>query len=74
MPVVDAVVISHDHYDHLDYPTFKVIKDWPTKFFVPLGVGAHLEGWGVPVENIVELDWWERRTLSSDASQGIQYK
>ncbi|MEM7134976.1 MAG: MBL fold metallo-hydrolase [Myxococcota bacterium] len=63
LPEVDAVVISHDHYDHLDYPTFQAIKDWDTQFFVPLGVGAHLEYWGVPADRIVELDWWERRQL-----------
>jgi L-ascorbate metabolism protein UlaG (beta-lactamase superfamily) len=60
LPKIDAVVISHDHYDHLDYGTIVAMKDWPTKLIVPLGVGAHLEYWGVPVEKIVELDWWER--------------
>ncbi len=64
LPALDAVVISHDHYDHLDYPTFQVIKDWDTTFFVPLGVGAHLESWGVPSERIVELDWWERKRMA----------
>ena len=60
MPPVDAVVISHDHYDHLDQPTIAAIKDWKTAFVVPLGVAAHLEYWGVPASRIVELDWWER--------------
>jgi L-ascorbate metabolism protein UlaG (beta-lactamase superfamily) len=60
LPRVDAVVISHDHYDHLDYPTVKAMKDWDTTFIVPLGVGAHLAAWGVPEARIVELDWWER--------------
>lgn len=59
LPPVDAVVISHDHYDHLDYPTIVAMKDWDTTFVVPLGVGAHLERWGVPVERIEELDWWD---------------
>lgn len=63
LPAVDAVVISHDHYDHLDYPTIEVIKGWETLFFVPLGVGAHLAYWGVPEDRIVELDWWERLDL-----------
>ena len=60
LPRIDAVVISHDHYDHLDYPTIRAMKDWGTTFVVPLGVGAHLEYWGIPAERIVELDWWER--------------
>ena len=57
---IDAVVISHDHYDHLDYPTLAAMKDWDTTFVVPLGVGAHLASWGVPEARIVELDWWEK--------------
>jgi len=60
LPLPDAVVISHDHYDHLDYPTIHAMRDWNTTFVVPLGVGSHLEYWGVPAEHIVELDWWER--------------
>lgn len=60
LPPVDAVVISHDHYDHLDAPTLTAMKDWDTTFIVPLGVGAHLEYWGVPASRIIELDWWER--------------
>jgi L-ascorbate metabolism protein UlaG (beta-lactamase superfamily) len=63
LPKLDAVVISHDHYDHLDHETIVKMRDWDTTFVVPLGVGAHLEYWGVPGKNIVELDWWERRTF-----------
>lgn len=60
LPPIDAVVISHDHYDHLDYPTLVAMKNWDTTFVVPLGVGAHLASWGVPEARIVELDWWEK--------------
>ncbi|MFE4454784.1 MBL fold metallo-hydrolase [Streptomyces sp. NPDC056796] len=56
---VDAVVISHDHYDHLDLPTIKALAGTDTVFAVPLGVGAHLERWGVPLDRIHELDWNE---------------
>jgi L-ascorbate metabolism protein UlaG (beta-lactamase superfamily) len=64
LPPIDAVLISHDHYDHLDYPTIAAMKDWDTVFIAPLGVGAHLEYWGVPVDRIVELDWWDRTSVN----------
>ncbi|MFI6461115.1 MBL fold metallo-hydrolase [Streptomyces sp. NPDC050538] len=56
---VDVVVISHDHYDHLDMPTIKALADTDTLFAVPLGVGAHLEHWGVSPDRLRELDWHE---------------
>jgi L-ascorbate metabolism protein UlaG (beta-lactamase superfamily) len=56
---VDVVVISHDHYDHLDLPTIKALAGTDTLFAVPLGVGAHLERWGVPEDRMRELDWHE---------------
>ena len=60
---LDAVVISHDHYDHLDHPTIVAMKGWDTLFVVPLGVGVHLAYWGVPEERIVECDWWDRAAV-----------
>ncbi|MFO0579540.1 MAG: MBL fold metallo-hydrolase [Polyangia bacterium] len=65
LPHIDAVVISHDHYDHLDYRTIGAMKDWDTKFVVPLGIGAHLAYWGIPESRIVELDWWERTRIGA---------
>jgi len=59
LPQIDAVIISHDHYDHLDYESIQRLKDKVGKFFVPLGVGAHLQEWGIEKERIVELNWWE---------------
>ncbi|MGW6454496.1 MBL fold metallo-hydrolase [Streptomyces sp. NPDC055078] len=56
---VDVVVISHDHYDHLDLPTIKALASADTVFAVPLGVGAHLERWGVSAHRLRELDWNE---------------
>ena len=63
LPRLDAVIISHDHYDHLDHRTLIAMKDWDTKFIVPLGVGAHLEYWGIAPEKIIEVDWWDRLTV-----------
>jgi L-ascorbate metabolism protein UlaG (beta-lactamase superfamily) len=57
---VDAVVISHDHYDHLDMPTIRALAGTGTRFVVPLGVGAHLERWGVPEDCTTELDWHQQ--------------
>ena len=60
LPRLDAVVVSHDHYDHLDMATVReLVKLQDMPFITSLGVGAHLEAWGVPPERIVELDWWQ---------------
>jgi L-ascorbate metabolism protein UlaG (beta-lactamase superfamily) len=59
LPPIDVVLISHDHYDHLDYPSIVAMKSWHNVFVVPLGVGAHLSRWGIPNERIIELDWWQ---------------
>lgn len=57
-PDVDVVLVSHDHYDHLDLPTVRTLLARGTApFMVPIGVGAHLRAWGVPAGRIVELDW-----------------
>jgi L-ascorbate metabolism protein UlaG (beta-lactamase superfamily) len=63
MPPVDAVVVSHDHYDHLDYPTIRALVKTGVPFVTSLGVGAHLEYWGIQAARITELDWWESHTL-----------
>jgi L-ascorbate metabolism protein UlaG (beta-lactamase superfamily) len=63
LPPLDAVIVSHDHYDHLDHPTILELARTPVPFYTSLGVGAHLEAWGVPPERIIELDWWESARL-----------
>lgn len=65
---IDALVISHDHYDHLDYGSIVKLNPEVKHFYVPLGVGAHLEHWGVEISKITELDWWE-----SASADGITY-
>jgi L-ascorbate metabolism protein UlaG (beta-lactamase superfamily) len=62
IPDVDAVLISHNHYDHLDYATIQALAKRPVTFYVPLGVGETLESWGCRRDQIVELDWWGERT------------
>jgi L-ascorbate metabolism protein UlaG (beta-lactamase superfamily) len=58
LPPVDVVVISHDHYDHLDLPTVRALQHGSSAVFVvPLGIGVHLRTWDVPDDRIVELDW-----------------
>lgn len=57
LPEIDAVLFSHDHYDHLDYKTILKIKDKVNHFYVPLGVSVHLLAWGVPAEKISEYNW-----------------
>mgnify|MGYP000719422079 CR=1 FL=1 len=59
MPLPDVIIISHDHYDHLDKETMKFYSDKCKQFFVPLGVGSHLEKWGISSDKITELDWWQ---------------
>ena len=64
LPQLDAVLISHDHYDHLDTATIdRLTREQEMPFVVPLGVGAHLRSWGVPQERIIELDWDQTHTI-----------
>ncbi|MEJ0006997.1 MAG: MBL fold metallo-hydrolase [Steroidobacteraceae bacterium] len=63
MPPVDLVVVSHDHYDHLDYSTITELAKRHVPFVTSLGVGSHLESWGVLPELITELDWWQSHRL-----------
>lgn len=59
LPKIDAVIFSHDHYDHLDYGSVQLLKDKVDMFYTPLGLGSHLTEWGVDPAKIVALDWWD---------------
>ncbi len=59
LPPLDAVIVSHDHYDHLDFTTMRQMRKLGVPIITSLGVGAHLEAFGIAPERIVELDWWE---------------
>lgn len=61
VPPIEGLVLSHDHYDHLDVPTIEALKNRVQKYFVPLGVGARLRDWGIPADRIEEFDWWQER-------------
>lgn len=64
LPAIDAVVLSHDHYDHLDYGSILQLKSKVKHYFVPLGVGSHLERWGISAEKISEHDWWSELSFA----------
>jgi L-ascorbate metabolism protein UlaG (beta-lactamase superfamily) len=63
LPAIDAVLITHDHYDHLDMRTIQHLASRGSTFFVPLGIGAHLQAWGVPAAQLREMEWWQEQTL-----------
>ena len=64
LPPIDAVIISHDHYDHLDYPSIMKLDAKVKHYYVPLGVGQHLLHWGIAPERISEMDWWQAKDLN----------
>jgi L-ascorbate metabolism protein UlaG (beta-lactamase superfamily) len=63
LPPIDLVLVSHDHYDHLDMPTITALARTGVPFVTSLGVGAHLQVFGVEPQRITELDWWEHHRL-----------
>ncbi|MBD2714637.1 MBL fold metallo-hydrolase [Microvirga sp. STR05] len=63
LPKLDGVILSHDHYDHLDKDAIRALGRTGVPFFCPLGVGGHLRRWGVPASQITELDWWQEVRL-----------
>jgi len=62
-PPIDALILTHDHYDHLDYNSMLKLLPKVKSFFTALGVGSHLAYWGVDESLIHEFDWWEGKTI-----------
>lgn len=60
VPPIEGLILSHDHYDHLDVVTIEALKERVKRYYVPLGVGPRLRSYGVPAERIQELDWWQQ--------------
>ena len=76
LPGVNLVLITHDHYDHLEKSTLVTINEKVERFVVPLGIGALLEDWGINPSKIIELDWWETYSSGSlefHATPAIHY-
>ncbi|MBL7730048.1 MAG: MBL fold metallo-hydrolase [Chitinophagaceae bacterium] len=63
MPVIDYLVLTHDHYDHLDFKTIRRLRTKCKEVICSLGVGAHLKYWGIENSRITELDWWQSTSL-----------
>ena len=65
LPSIDLVLISHDHYDHLDFHSIQKLKGKTKKFITALGVGRHLKKWGIDGDSIEEMDWWESHGVNN---------
>ncbi|MFY0594608.1 MAG: MBL fold metallo-hydrolase [Roseivirga sp.] len=65
LPPIDMVLMTHDHYDHLDYESIKKLIPKVRNWFVALGVSRHLESWGIPTAQITEFDWWDAHEFES---------
>lgn len=63
LPSIDAILLTHDHYDHLDFESMRELKKIPVPYLVPLGVGRYLTHWGLDKKLITEFDWWQETKL-----------
>ena len=66
MPAIDYLILTHDHYDHLDYKTIRQLKNKVNKIYCSLGISSHLKYWGVDQNKITEMDWWDSQQLESN--------
>ena len=65
LPALDAIILSHDHYDHLDYPTIKQLASGSAPIVCSIGVGPIIEKWGVSKNRITEMDWGNTKTIGN---------
>jgi|KBSMisStandDraft_5_1062788.scaffolds.fasta_scaffold00251_6 L-ascorbate metabolism protein UlaG (beta-lactamase superfamily) len=63
MPDIDLLVITHDHYDHMDFPTIMKLQPKLKSIVTSIGIGSHLDYWGIPDSKMTELDWWESLSI-----------
>ena len=68
MPVIDYLILTHDHYDHLDFKTIRKLRNKIGKIYCSLGIGSHLTYWGIDINKITEMDWWESVQLEKNIS------
>jgi L-ascorbate metabolism protein UlaG (beta-lactamase superfamily) len=72
MPAIDYLILTHDHYDHLDFKTLRKLKSKVNKIYCSLGVSSHLKYWGFGINKITEMDWWESKQLEENLPAGRQ--
>jgi len=68
MPAIDYLILTHDHYDHLDFKTVRKLRNRVNKIYCSLGVSSHLKYWGFDINKITEMDWWESKQLEKNIS------
>ena len=68
MPAIDYLILTHDHYDHLDFKTVRKLKKKVDKIYCSLGISSHLKYWGFDTSRITELDWWESNQFEENIS------
>jgi L-ascorbate metabolism protein UlaG (beta-lactamase superfamily) len=68
MPAIDYLILTHDHYDHLDFKTVRKLRNKVNNIYCSLGVGSHLKYWGFDINRITEMDWWESKLLEGTIS------
>jgi L-ascorbate metabolism protein UlaG (beta-lactamase superfamily) len=62
---IDLLLLTHDHYDHLDLASIELLKSKTKKYYVALGVKRHLVSWGISPDLITEFDWWDQQKFNS---------